>query len=174
MNTKISFRFVALLGLLILPLLACNTVMGLFGGGAVAIGDLPVYPGATELKEGESNIGDTLAQNMEQDAAMRQAMGALGSGKVEQKGFQLPADATWDQVKSFYSKELEGAGWSSGLGGIAGSMVDVNAMMEAANQGNELFQTAIWSKSKQNLTVVMVTDPTDQTQKQLIFSLSSQ
>jgi len=59
------------------------------------------------------------------------------------------------------------------LGGVANSFVDVNAIMETANQGNELFQTAIWSKDKQTLTLVMVTDPTDQTKKQLLFSLST-
>ncbi len=161
--------------LITLALLACNSILPFGGGGsAVTANDLPVYPGATELKEGESIIGDTLAQNMEQDAAMREAMGALGRGSTQQKGFQLPAEATWEQVKAFYEKELTAAGWQSGLGGIAGSVVDVNAMMEAANQGNELFQTALWSKGKQTLTTVMVTDPTNATNKQLILSLSTQ
>lgn len=161
--------------LIMLALLACNSILPFGGGGgAVATSDLPVYPGATELKEGESTIGDTLAQNMEQDAALREAMGALGRGSTQQKGFQLPAEATWAQVKAFYEKELTTAGWQSGLGGIAGSVVDVNAMMEAANQGNELFQTALWSKGKQTLTTVMVTDPTNATNKQLILSLSTQ
>lgn len=162
--------------LITLVLLACNSILpfGFGGGSAATTGDLPVYPGAIELKEGESVIGDTLAQNMEQDAAMREAMGALGSGNIQQKGFQLPAEATWEQVKGFYEKELTAAGWQSGLGGIAGNMVDVNAMMEAANQDNELFQTAIWSKGKQTLTTVMITDPSDTTKKELILSLSTQ
>lgn len=161
--------------LITLALLACNSILPFgSGGSAVTASALPVYPGATELKEGESTIGNTLAQNMEQDAAMREAMGALGSGSIEQKGFQLPAEATWEQVKAFYEKELTAAGWQSGLGGIAGNMVDVNAMMEAANQGNELFQTALWSKGKQTLTTVMITDPSDGTQKELILSLSTQ
>lgn len=162
-----------IISLIILSALACNSILP-FGSSAVAISDLPVYPNAAELKAGESVIGDTLAQNEEQDAAMREALGALGSGSTEQRGFQLPGDATWEQVKSFYEKELSAAGWSSGVGGFASNFVDVNAMMEAANQGNELFQTAIWSKDKQTLTVVMMTDPTDQAQKQLILSLSTQ
>ena len=167
--------FYSLISLLVLALLACNSILPFGGGGSAATaGDLPVYPGAVELKEGESAIGDTLAQNMEQDAAMREALGALGSGSTGQKGFQLPTEATWEQVKAFYDKELTAAGWQSGLGGIAGNMVDVNAMMEAANQGNELFQTALWSKGKQTLTTVMVTDPTDQAKKELILSLSTQ
>jgi hypothetical protein len=158
---------------LALSLLACNSLLPFsFGSSPAAISELPVYPNAVELKEGESNIGDTLAQNMQQDAAMRQAIGV--GGQTEQRGFTLPSETTWDQVKAFYEKELTAGGWSSGLGGIANSVVDVNAMMEAANQGNELFKTALWSKGKQTLTVVMVTDPTDETQKQLILSLSTQ
>lgn len=160
----LSFSFI-MLAVVALVLAAC--------GGAVATKDLPVYTGATELKAGESNIGDTLAKNVEQNAALKQAMGGMGSD-LDQKGFQLPADATWDQVKAFYEKELDKAGWSKGLGGIANSFVDVNAIMETTNQDNELFKTAIWSKGKQTLTIVMITDPTDNAKKQLLLSLSSQ
>ena len=76
----------------------------------MAICELPVYPGAIELKEDESNIGDTLPQNTEQDAVIRLALGPLGSGSTEPKGFQLSADATWEQVKGFYDKALADAG----------------------------------------------------------------
>ncbi|HEX7502694.1 MAG TPA: hypothetical protein VF451_04680 [Acidobacteriota bacterium] len=141
-------------------------------GGSVASGDLPTYPGAVELKAGSSAIGGTLAQNMKQDAGLRQAMGA--GGKIEQRGFTLPAGATWDQVKGFYDKELKAGGWQSGLGGAAGSFVDINAVMGAANQGNDLFQTAMWSKGKQTLTVAVITGPIDKKERQLILSLSTQ
>ena len=60
------------------------------------------------------------------------------------------------------------------MGGLANSFEDVNAMMEAANQGNELFQTAIWSKDKQILTVLLVTNPIDSAKKDLILSLTTQ
>jgi hypothetical protein len=158
--------------IIILTLLACNSILP-FGNSAVTVDNLPVYPGATELQQGESNIADTLAANEDQNAAINQALGSLGGGKLEQKGFQLPTETTWEQVKGFYEKELTDGGWSSGLGGLAGNFVDVNAVMDASNQGNDLFQTAIWSKGKQTLNVIMVTDPTDQTQKQLLFSLST-
>lgn len=140
-------------------------------GGTTASGDLPKYPGAVELKAGESAIGSTLAQNMKQDAALRQAVGT--GGKTEQRGFKLPGDTTWEQVKSFYDRELKAGGWESGLGGMAGGFVDINAVMGAANQGNDLFQTAIWSKDKQTLTVVMVNGPTDKKQQELVLSLST-
>jgi hypothetical protein len=162
MTQKFFLSFFILAGfLLILP--AC--------GGNASAGDLPKFPGATELKAGESTIGNTLAQNMKQDTAMRTAMGA--GGKTEQLGFQLPGDATWEQVKSFYEKELKVSGWESGLGGVAGGLVDINAVMGAANQGNDLFQTAIWSKGKQTLTVAMLTNPTDRKKQELVLSLST-
>lgn len=174
MRTNLSFRSLLLIGLALLSLLACNSLLPFGGGGSAAtLAEVPVYPGATELVEGESNIADTLAQNVEQNEAMKQAMSGLGN-TIDQKGFQLPAESSWDEVKEFYGKELEAAGWSSGLGGIAGSFVDLNAMMEVANESNDMAKTAIWSKDKQTLTVIMITDPTDPGQKQLIFSLSSQ
>jgi hypothetical protein len=168
--------YLLIFSVMILPLLACNSLLPFgLGSSPATAADIPVYPGATGQAAGESAMGDTLANNMEQDAAIKQALGAMGGGgKLEQKGFQLPSEATWDEVKSFYSKELEAAGWTSGVGGIASSFIDVNAVMEAANEGNDLFQTALWSKDKQTLTIVMVTDPTDETSKQLIFSLSGQ
>jgi hypothetical protein len=159
-------RFFMILFVLVLFLLSLTAC-----GGTTTFGDLPAYPGATELKVGKSAIGDTLAKNMEQDAAMRQAMGA--GGKTEQKGFMLPPEATWEQVKNFYDKELKASGWESGLGGMASGLVDINAVMGVANKGNGLFQTALWSKGKQTLTVAMVISPTDRKRRELILSLSS-
>lgn len=46
--------------------------------GPVSMTDLPVYPGATEHKEGQSPIGNTLAKNAQTDAAMRSAVGVGG------------------------------------------------------------------------------------------------
>jgi hypothetical protein len=140
-------------------------------GSNVTSGDLPEYPGATQLKPGESAMGSTLAQNMKQDAAVRQAAGT--GGKIEQMGFKLPAESTWEQVKTFYDQELRAKGWESGLGGVAGNFVDINAVMGAVNQGNDMAQTAIWSKGKQTLTVVMVISPADRKQRELILSLAS-
>jgi hypothetical protein len=160
------FLNLTLLLAVVLLLVAC-------GGQEATLSEAPVYPGATELKAGESTVGDTLAKNVEQNAALKQAMGGMGN-TIDQKGFQLPAEATWDQVKNHYNQELANDGWKSGLGGIAASFVDINAIMETANEGNELFKMAIWSKDKQTLTVVMVTDPADAMQKQLLLSLSSQ
>ena len=167
MKTRFSIVSLIVLSVISLLLVAC-------GSKSVSVAELPIYPDAVQLEAGDSTIANTLENNMAQDATMRESLGALGSGSTEQVGFQLPSDTSWDQVKTFYTKELEGSGWSSGLGGVAGMAVDVNAMMDTANQGNDLFQTAIWSKDKQTLTVVYSVDPTNQDEKILILSLSSQ
>ena len=163
--------FIISLLLITLASLACNTILP-FGNSTVSINDLPVYPGAVQLEEGANNIADTLAQNEQQNAAINQALSGLG-GNLEQKGFQLPAETTWEQVNSYYEKELTAAGWSNGLGGLANSFVDVNAVLQTANEGNDLFKTSIWSNGGQTLTVIMLTDPVEQSQKQLLFSLST-
>ena len=152
----------ACLALAVFLLTAC-------GGGAAAIADLPVYPEARELKAGESTIGDTLKNNMEQDKAMRDAVGA--GGKTEQRGFKAPAGATWDKVKAFYADKLKADGWSEGAGGIAGSMV--SDVMNQVNSSNEMFQTALFSKGNQTLTVVRVVNPVDTNDVELVLSLSS-
>lgn len=152
-----------LLGLA-LTLVAC-------GSKVATLNDFPTYPGAVELKAGESKIADTLQKNKQQDALVRQAMNV--GGKVEQRGFQLPKNTQWDAINSFYADKLKAAGWTSGLGGIAGQFVDINKVTSAANQSNSLFRTAIYTKNKQSLTIIFLTDPTNKKNKQLIFSLAS-
>lgn len=139
------------------------------GGGAVAIGDLPVYTDARELKAGESTVGDTLKNNMEQDKALRDAIGT--GGKTEQRGFKLPADASWDKVKAFYTDKLKADGWSEGAGGIAGNIV--SDVMNQVNSSNEMFQTALYSKGNQTLSIVRVVNPVDTADVELILSLST-
>jgi hypothetical protein len=138
------------------------------GGGGVSLSDLPLFPGATELKAGDSNLGNTLKNNMETDKKMRDAMGPLAAkGSTEQKGFSLPAGSTWNDVKAFYDKELAAMGWKSGLGGAAGKFVDVNKVMNAG--GSSLSKQVIYSKGGQTLTIIMMTSG----KKQLILSLST-
>jgi hypothetical protein len=131
--------------------------------------DLPLYPGAVELKPGEDPVADTLANNMTQDASLRQGISAGGS--IEQKAYRLPADASWEAVQAFYKDNLEGNGWKSGAGGIAGDIV--NQALESTNAGNELFQTAMWSKGKQVFTIFRLMESLDSTQPYLIVSLNT-
>jgi hypothetical protein len=157
---SIRRRFFAVL----LTLAALGILAGCGGNPPATLTDIPAYPGATALQPGESNIADTLANNNQTDAALRAQLGT--GGKTEQKGFDLPKDANWDQVKSFYDEKLKASGW--------GTNNLVSGIMEQANQGNELFHTANWQRNSQNVTIILVTSPTNAAGKQLIVSLSSQ
>ncbi len=154
---KITFVSLVALALMALVLAACG------GSSAVAINDLPAYPGATELKAGDSTVGDTLAKNMQSDASLRQAMGT--GGKTEQKGWTLPQDATWDAIKKFYDDKLKSGGWGEPNSMVGNVLAQVNAM-------NDAYQNAIYTRNNQSLAVIRVADPTTKG-AMLILSLST-
>lgn len=156
-----------MLSFLALILLVAASACG--GGKADTAATLPVYPGATLLKPGEDPVADTLAKNMEQDAAIRQSAGV--GGKIEQTAYKLPADASWDQIKAYFDKELTGAGWKSGMGGIGGDIA--NQALEASNQANEYMKISMWSKGKQTLTVIRAVDMSNTNQPYLLVLLNT-
>jgi hypothetical protein len=171
MNTKLSLKSIVSLGAALVLLSACG------GAKAITMSDVPAYPGATELKAGDSSLASTLANNVAQNDQLKQAMGGAGT-KIEQKGWQLPAAATWEDVNKFYEEKLKGMGFSTGLGGvggIAGGLINnvAGAAIQQANQGNDSFKTAMFSKDKQVLTVIMLADPVKKDNKQLIMSLNT-
>jgi hypothetical protein len=136
---------IALAVLAVVALAACG------GGGAPAtLNDIPTFPNATALKPGENPMADTLAQNVQQAGAMGQ--------KLDQKIFTLPADASWDQIKGFYTEKLTGAGWSS---------------TSLPIPDNEMFKMSVWTKGSQSLTVGQITEPISK-DSFLLFSLASQ
>jgi hypothetical protein len=139
------------------------------GSKAYTADNVPVYPGSVVLKPGDDPVADTLANNMAQDASLRQGIGA--GGKIEQRAFRLPADANWDAVKAFYEQKLAADGWKSGIGGIGGTIA--SQALEAANQGSDMMKMAMWSKGKQVLTIFRLMETPDATQSYLIFSLNS-
>lgn len=155
--------------MVIIVLMFGAVILSACGSKAVEIGDLPVYPNAVALQPGEDPIADTLANNAKQDQAVRSDLGVGGS--VVQQAYRLPEGTTWDQVKSFFDGELDSAGWDKGLGGIAGGIA--GDVLESANAGNDLFQTTIYSKDKQNLTVFRLADATNPDQPYLILSLAT-
>ncbi|MBP7044651.1 MAG: hypothetical protein KBE23_17995 [Chloroflexi bacterium] len=144
---KKSGLFLGLLVGLLVLLAAC-------GGKAATMADIPAYPDAVALEPGVDPIADTLVNNMVQDAQVRSSVGA--GGQIEQKAYRLPAGTTWEQVQSFYNDKLGGDGWENGLGGIAGNLA--GDIMNSVNEGNDMFQTGIWSKDKQTLTLIRVAD----------------
>lgn len=164
MNTLTKIKTLAIAALSVAMMTACGG-----GGAAMEIKDLPVYPGATELKPGESRIAETLQKNMEQDAQIRNAVGS--GGKTEQKGFKIPADASWDKVKTFYTDKLKATGWSEGIGGPGGAIA--NNVLNQVNAQNSAFQNTIYSKGNQTLAVFRMADPTDKSSVVVIASLST-
>lgn len=161
MKSRMLFTFV-LLGLLAVLLAAC-------GSKNATINDIPAYPDASALQPGQDPIADTLVNNMQQDASLRANMGVGGS--IEQMAYRLPEGATWDQVKSYYDKELDSAGWESGMGGPGGSLA--SGIMDSVNTGNDLFQMASWNKGKQILTLVRNVNPTNESEVYLLMSLNT-
>lgn len=139
------------------------------GSTAATVADLPVYPGAVELMPGEDPLADTLANNMQQDASFRQNVGV--GGKIEQKVYRLPADGSWEAVKAFYDRELQAAGWKSGMGGIGGDIA--NQALELANQASDMMKTTLWSKGKQVFTIFRLMEGSDSTQVYLIVALNT-
>ncbi|HRQ41900.1 MAG TPA: hypothetical protein PLD25_28590 [Chloroflexota bacterium] len=161
MKSRMLFTFV-LLGLLAVLLAAC-------GSKNATINDIPAYPNASALQPGQDPIADTLVNNMQQDASLRANMGVGGS--IEQMAYRLPEGATWDQVKSYYDKELDSAGWDSGMGGPGGSLA--SGILESVNTGNDLFQMASWNKGKQILTLIRNVNPTNESEVYLLMSLNT-
>jgi hypothetical protein len=157
MNYRKGMFVVALLVASVAALTAC-------GGSAapVTLNDVPAYAGAKEFKPGESQIGDTLAKNMQTNAALSQAMGT--GGKLEQKGFRLPDGTTWDQVQKFYDDKLKAAGWNTDS--TAASVLAV------VNQQNDAFQTATYLRGNQTLAVIRMVEPISK-QAWLFLSLST-
>lgn len=162
MKSRTTLLIFALLISLTFLLAAC-------GSDPATISDIPAYPNATALQEGEDPIADTLAQNMEQDAQLRESMGM--GGDLEQMAYRLPAGTTWEQVQSFYNDELADAGWESGMGGPGGSLA--SDIMNSVNSSNELFQTASWNQDKQIVTIIRNMDPTNEENVYLFISLST-
>ncbi len=159
LNSKLFMCLVVLTGLSLI--FGCNE-------SNISLADLPVCQGATELKADNSKLANTLQNNMETDKEIRQSMGPLAvKGSVEQKGFSFPAKSQWKDIELFYNNQLTSMGWRIGLGGIAGKFVDVNQAINAG--GNKLSKTAIYSKGKQTLTIMMLSSP----DKYMLLSLST-
>lgn len=162
MKSRTAFLMIILLVISSLVLAAC-------GSDPATLSDIPAYEGATALQPGQDAIADTLAQNMEQDASLRASVGV--GGNIEQMAYRLPEGTTWEQVKDFYNTKLDADGWKSGMGGPGGDLA--SSIMESASTGNPLFQTAIWSKDKQTLTLVRNVNPTNEAEVYLFISLNT-
>ena len=91
---------------MLLLLAAVATACTGSGEQAVAISDIPVYEGATALEPGGSPIADILSTSIQ---------GALGGEGLKSaiNLYTLPKDATWDQVKAFYTEKMTSGDWQT-------------------------------------------------------------
>lgn len=126
------------------------------GDGAATLDSIAAPDGATEL---DANVAKTLGNNNAASAILSAQLGT--GGKTEQKGYDLPADADWNNIKGFYDGKFGDWDKNSTLA----------SALDAVNSSNPLFKIANWQKDGQNVSVIMITDPIDATKKQLIISL---
>lgn len=126
------------------------------GDGAATLASIAAPDGATEL---DANVAKTLGNNNAASAILSAQLGT--GGKTEQKGYDLPADADWNNIKSFYDGKF--GDWDKNS--------QLASALDAVNSSNPLFKIANWQKDGQNVSVIMITDPIDATKKQLIVSL---
>lgn len=82
-----------------LSLLACGTE-------PVMMSDVPVYPGAEPMAGGQSQMADELAN------IIRNSAGGEGVG-VEINLYSLSAEISWDDIKTYYNRELAGTDWTA-------------------------------------------------------------
>jgi hypothetical protein len=76
------------------------------GAPPVAMADIPVHPKATPLEKGKNQIADTASDAMDKALAGQNL-------KSEVKLYSVPADVTWDEIKSFYTESLKGSDWKN-------------------------------------------------------------
>ena len=148
MHFRLTTLFVALLA--VLTISACSVQAGgrVIGGQPVDIGELPIYPGATELSAGQSKIIDPVFAPVQ-----RETPPFIGLG-IEvlktQRNFSVPKDATFDQIKAFYSDKLLAGGWREDP---AMRVFTTNANTHSADE-----QGAIWVRVDQSLLMVLLRD----------------
>jgi hypothetical protein len=124
-RTTLYLRGIVLL--LLVALAAC-------GGEPVTFAQLPLHPQATPLEPGSHPMADTVADGFRQ---------ALSGGNVtmDVQLYSLPADASWETVRSFYETQVAGD-WKT---------------EPALAQDTEFFKTIGWSRgsfaSEQGLAV---------------------
>jgi hypothetical protein len=130
-RTVISFLLLGtLVGFLVL---AC-------GAEPVAMSEVPVYPGAVLMQGGQSQMADELA------GIIRNSAGGEGVG-VEINLYSLSTDTSWEDIKSFYTRELADTDWG---------------VEEQLTTESEVISTIGWGRgrgaSEQALIVGHVTD----------------
>lgn len=129
----------------------CSATAGgrVIGGQPVGIGELPTYPGTTELNAGESKVIDPVFH-----AAQQEPLPFIGLGieiDKTQRTFRVPKETTFDALKAFYADKLQAGGWRED----AAMRVFTNSL----NANSPNLQGAIWVRVDQTLLIALATDP---------------
>lgn len=100
-----KIRFVSLGALILILVTACSqSIEPTATAGPVGIDDIPVYGGATPIDAGDSIEALMVIVAMETEIADTDIT-------LKTAAYSLPADATWDDIKAFYTKALESTDW---------------------------------------------------------------
>lgn len=97
LRTLVRLFLVALIGLI---------VAGCGGGEPVTMEAVPVPPDAQPLSSGQNSMADLVAESFEQALTGENVT-------VEVNLYTLPADASWEGIKSYYDEQLAGTDWEA-------------------------------------------------------------
>lgn len=115
--------------LFLLALTACGD------GQPVAFVDLPMIPDAAPLEEGANTIADSVSNSFKASLSSENV-------EVELKLYAVPAEMSWEQIKTFYTDQLAATDWESD---------------ERITQNSDTFKTVGWTRggfaSEQGLAV---------------------
>jgi len=139
------------LALLAVYLVGCAVPSGgrVIGGEPVSIDELPTYPGAVELKSGESKVIDPVF-----GPAQRETPPFIGLGievLKSERNFQVPPQTTFADVKAFYADKLQSAGWREDPA--------MRVYTSQVNESSPRLQGGIWVRVDQTLFIALATDP---------------
>jgi hypothetical protein len=164
-RNMVSRSLIVLCSLVLLGVVAaCSAPAGgrVIGGQPVGIGELPTYPGATELNATESKIIDPIF-----GPAQRETPPFIGLGievAKSQRNFKVPKETTFGDIKAFYSDKLLAGGWREDAA--------MREFTNTANQHVENLQGAIWVRVDQTLLIALATDAASG-DKELTLSLAT-
>ncbi len=161
--SRIVFALAVVVGILFS--VACSGVPTggrVIGGEPIAIGELPTFPGATELSANESKTINAVF-----GPAQRETPPFIGLG-IEviktQRNFRVPKETTFADIKTFYADKLQAAGWREDPA--------MRVFTNNANQSSQNLQGAIWVRVDQTLLIALVSDPASD-DKELTLSLAT-
>lgn len=84
-------------------------LIGACGPEPVSIEDVPVFPGATPVKQGQDEFVDLMVESIKESSS---AEGV----EVEIGLYTLPDGVTMEQLRGFYDEELAAADWKTESG----------------------------------------------------------